>query len=624
MKSKITFLFIIISSFNLIAQKRVANKFYDCYAYDKAAELYKVALKRGDSSQYILTRLGDCYFNKSNITQAAYWYNLAAQKNDKLSNETALKYVQSLRSLGKLQEADSLLSKLNMPSVTKAFEASKVIKNNDSILFYNLDLNTKHSDFGAYQFKNTLYFSSAKNKNGKIYPWNNQPYLDVFQTKVIPTEQGFTSESIEPVSSKTVNTNFHESNLAITKDGKTMYFTRNNLRKNEKLDYDKGGTSNLRIFRVTQSNGLWSKIEDLPFNDEMYSNGHPALSPDEKFLYFTSDRPGGFGGSDIYKVAINDDGSFGEPENLGEHINTSGREMFPFMTEDYTLFFSSDNYKNFGLLDIFKTELFKNNNKQVINLGKPFNSKDDDFAFTMNANSNKGYFSSNRSGGKGDDDIYFFETYICEQVVEGVTYNAKTKEILPNTMVTLLNKSGVVIDSILSNNQGFYTFKKLDCNSSYVLRATKQDFKGTNDTFKTTTNHKGKTKKDLYLTPLIKDTEIVLNPIHFDFDKWDIRPDAAFELENIVDVLRANPTMIIKIEGHTDSRGADDYNEILSDRRAKSVRDYLFSRAIEKHRIISAIGYGEKQLVNKCTNNVKCTEDEHQENRRSKFIIVSQ
>ena len=622
MKTKITLLILIFSFSYSFSQKRVADKFFRDYAYVKAAEFYESAVKKGDSTTYTLARLGDCYYNNSDSKKAAHWYQLAAESEEGLSNENIHRYVQSLRSIGEYEKADEWLQKLPdaKGSLSKEDYEKLMTLNNDTINIYNLEVNTKNSDFGPYVTGNKFVFSSAKNNNGKIYEWNNEPYLDLYEAK-INVENGIkTIEDVVPITSSKINTSFHESSVAITKDGTTMYFTRNNLNKRDKLDYDKEGTSHLKIYKATLVNGQWDNIEEPSFNDEVYSSGHPALSPDEKTLYFTSDRPGGYGFTDIYKVAILPDGTYGEPVNMGDKINTIGREMFPYVAKDYTLYFSSDGYANLGLLDIYKSSLLNNNSSEVKNLGAPFNSGYDDFAFFLNEDNKTGYFSSNRPGGKGQDDIYSFEK--CKQFISGKVFDKKTNELLANALVELVDATGKVAEKITTQADGTYFFE-VNCGKKYVLRGSKNDYKDDLKDVLTTNEDNKNIEHDLYLTPLIIGNEIVIDPIFFDFDKWNIRPDAAYELEHIVRVLKNNPKMIIKIEAHTDSRGSDSYNEILSDKRAKSTRDYIFSRDIDTNRIESAIGYGEKQLVNKCSNGVKCTEEEHQENRRSKFIIVN-
>lgn len=624
MKTKITFLILIFSFSYSFSQKRVADKFFKNYAYIKAAEFYEKAVKKGDSSSYTLTRLADCYYNNSNSSKANKWYAIAAKKDEGLNNVSIYKYAQSLRSVGEYKKAEEWLKKLpdNSSEILNVdYEKLKSL-NNDSIKITNLNVNTKNSDFAPYVHKQKFMFASTKNEKGKIYEWNNEPYLDLYEATIIDYGKSKSIENVIPLTSSKINTGFHESSIAITNDGNTMYFTRNNLNKRNKLDYDKEGTSHLKIFKASLINGEWANIEELPFNDEVYSNGHPALSPDNKTLYFTSNKLGGFGLTDIYKVAILPNNTYGPPVNMGENINTSGRDMFPFVSNDYTFYFSSDGYENLGLLDIYKSSLLKNNSAEVKNIGAPFNSGYDDFAFFMNEDNKTGYFSSNRPGGKGKDDIYSFQSYECKQTIKGKVYDNKTNEVLANALVEFIGEDGKVINKITTTVDGTFQFEA-ECKKKYTLRGSKIDYKVDLKSVETTNIHNEKIKQDLFLTPLIIDKEIVIAPIFFDFDKWNIRADAAFELENIVDVLKNHPDMIIKIESHTDSRGGDLYNEMLSDKRAKSTRDYIISRNIAEQRIESAIGYGEKQLVNKCRNNIPCTEKEHQENRRSKFIILN-
>lgn len=626
MKLKITFLVVLFCSAISFSQKRVADKFFNNYNYAKASELYEIVVKKGDATSDVLTKLGDCYYNISKPDKAIYWYNLASKK-EKLTDEYKFKYAQSLKSVGRYKEAEKLLKKLGRKKKNKELVSYyKALQNRhkDSIEVYNLDINTKNSDFGPYVFKDLLFFSSAMNEKGKIYLWNNEPYLDLYKATIEEKDDEVKVKNTSTIPSETINSNFHEANIAITKDGNTIYFTRNNLNRREKLDYDRTGTSHLKIFKATKSkiNGLFNKIEELPFNDDVFSNGHPALSPDEKTLYFTSNRPGGYGQTDLYKVAIINGGkSYGKPENLGPKVNTKDREMFPFVAEDNTLYFSSDGYENLGFLDIFKTDFLNSPDAEVVNMGAPFNSGYDDFAPYVHKDNKSGYFSSNRKGGKGKDDIYRFASVKCQQTIKGKTYDEKTKELLPNTLVELIDSKGKVLEKHTTNEKADYEFI-VECDKQYKIRASKKDYKDALVTVKTSKVKDFTNTQDLYLTPLIIEKEIVINPIFFDFDKWDIRPDASFELENIVDVLRNNHEMLIKIESHTDSRGGDDYNMILSDKRAKSTRDYILSRLQNNTRIQSAIGFGESQLVNRCKNDVKCTEEEHQENRRSKFIIL--
>lgn len=623
------------------AQVKLADNFFKDYAYKQATELYLEAIKKGDSSEHVLTRIGDCYYNNSNVKEANVWYEKAVEKYNKVNPEYIYKYIQTLRSLNKYEEAHKWTEVFrerkgndNRIKENEVFniENFKSLENTDNVYieFRNLDLNTPYSDFGGFESDNLFYFASTRVKDSiidedKLYQWNKEPFLNIYQAELKVKNSQKVISNVSQIQSEAINSEFHEASLTITSDGQTLYFTRDNLnKKNSRASYDRGGTSNLRIFKAKLIDGEWTNVEDLPFNSNAFSNGSPTLSPDNKTLFFVSDREEGFGQTDIYKVAINNDGTFGEPKNLGNIINTEGRENFPFVAKDSTLYFSSDANINLGLLDIFETNILKVKVKDidVKNLGAPFNSGYDDFAFFIDSKTNTGYFSSNRLNGKGGDDIYAFEKLECTQIIQGITRNNINKLPLSEVSVKLMDGTGKVIETMTSNTNGEYEFNEVSCDKKYIVLAEKVTYRSDRREFTTSVNNDEETQIDLFLNPLIIESEIVINPIFFDFNKSTIRPDAAYELENIVAVMREHNQMVIKIESHTDSRGKDNYNMNLSDRRAKSTRDYLISRGINKDRIESAIGYGESQLINECDNNTKCTEAEHQKNRRSKFIIT--
>ncbi len=633
MKTKLFIFLFALSSTFMVAQKKLADKFFGNFAYIKATELYEEAVKKGDSSEHVLTRLGDCYYNNSKSEEAAFWYGKAVNKYNKINPEYIFKYIQSLRSIKDYKEADKWLVKFKeiqgSDSRVKDLDANNLdlyeelaSTENVVVKIENLPFNTEFSDFGGYIANGVLYFASARDTQvKKRYGWNDEPFLDIYQVTVTDSNGKIEYSEADFINSSKINTPYHEASVAITNDGQTMYFTRDNLDRRNKLDYDRKGTSHLKLYKATLENEQWTDVVELPFNDKYFSNGHPALSPDNKKLYFVSDRDGGFGQTDIYEVDILENGKYSDPKNLGPNVNTEGREMFPFVSKDNTLYFSSDGYLNLGLLDIYKSNVLIDVSAEPENLGAPYNSSYDDFAFYMNDGSKTGYLSSNRPGGKGSDDIYGFNAEPCKQKIEGIARNIKTNELLSNVEVKLINKSGKIVSTVTTTETGAFTFDA-ECDKNYTVLGSKKDFK---DALKevTTNFEDGKENNaDLYLTPLIDANQIVINPIFFDFDKWNIRTDAEYELENIVDVMRDHPEMVIKIESHTDSRGSDNYNMKLSDRRAKSTRDYILSRGISSERIESAIGYGESQLLNKCSNGVKCTTEEHQLNRRSYFYIL--
>ncbi len=635
MKTRLLAITLIISSSLSFSQAKLADKFFENYGYVKAIELYEKAVEKGDRSAHVLTRLGDAYYNNSKSDKAAYWYGEALKEHKKIDAEYVYKYIQSLRSIGNYEEADKWFKELSAAqkgdSRLEGYNPDEVdlynkltAKNEVIVTIENSPFNSKYSDFGSYVYNNTLYFASARDESNKVYNWNKEPFLNLYEVTVTEdnNSQSYSYSSPIEINADKVNTDYHEASIAITNDGKSLYFTRDNVNKRNRLKYDKEGTTHLKIYKATLVESQWANVVELPFNDDIFSTGHPALSVDNKTLYFVSDREGSIGQTDIYSVAINKNGTYGKPKNLGKKINTEGREMFPFISQDSTLHFSSDGYLNLGLLDIFKSNILKGDRSEPENMGAPYNSGYDDFAFYLDSTSQKGYFSSNRPNGKGGDDIYSFNAAQCKQEIKGIARDNTSNIILTGVTIRLIDETGKIIDEVITKEDGGYSFE-VDCDKTYTIAGNKPDYKENKKSIITSVVNDKVNIVDLSLIPLLMDNQIVINPIFFDFDKWNIRTDAEYELENIVDVLRKHPKMIIKIESHTDSKGTDRYNMKLSDRRAKSTRDYVISRGIDTNRIQSAIGYGETQLLNKCTNRVKCTQEEHQLNRRSYFYILN-
>lgn len=644
MKKFIILVFVSIFSFAVSAQRnRTADKLYRNFAYLEAAQLYKEALKKQDSTSFLLTRIGDCYYKNSDSKEAIKWYSLVAKKNQNINPAFMFKYIQTLRSVGNNKLADEWLTRFknytpvddNLISNSGYSNVKTNLETKPQLKLINLNMNTGLSDFGGFEDGNgNFYFSStaskaelSENNKDQIYNWNEEPYLKIFQAKVNKIPNSVEVEDFELIAADSINSiSNHQGTLTITKDGKTLYFTGSNIKKNEKAVYDKKGTNNLKIYRASFFDGQWGNIKDLSINDKNYSTGHPTLSADEKSLYFVSDKEGGFGQSDLYVASINDDGTLGEAKNLGPKINTKGREMFPFIATDSTLYFSSDGFieNSFGLLDIYKTNLVKNGPSSLVtieNLGTDFNSGYDDFAFFSNDGEKSGYLSSNRENGKGGDDIYAFLLEKCMQSIVGIVYDVLTNEPVKEVKVILMDKDGVELSTTVTNQDGMYLFEDQDCETNFIVTASKLRHESSKKNLITTNIPDDKINADLYLKP----NDININPIYFDYDKSNIRADAALELDKVVAVLKNYPNMVIKIESHTDSRGDDSYNLSLSDRRAKSTMEYILSQGILATQIESAIGYGETQLVNHCVNGFrnKCSDAEHEVNRRSLFIIVN-
>jgi outer membrane protein OmpA-like peptidoglycan-associated protein len=407
---------------------------------------------------------------------------------------------------------------------------------------------------------------------------------------------------------------------------------------NGKKRKDVQNSTLLKIYKATIVNATFINITELPFNSDQYNAAHPALSADEKTLYFASNMPGSLGQSDLYKVAINPDGSYGNPINLGNVINTEGRETFPVVTSDNEIYFASDGHPGLGGLDVFVSKLEKDENyKYVVNVGEPINSSQDDFGFLINENTRVGYVSSNREGGLGSDDIYKFKEtkkieYPCEQLLKGVVIDKTTGFPLANSKVTLSDANYKMLNELTTDNEGKFNFGAVVCDSNYYIKAEKSEY-STSEKSVIIPNESGETTVALELDKEVKVVKIgddlfkafQIKQIYFDLDKSFIRQDAEVELAKILDVLEQYPTMEIDVRSHTDCRQTASYNLSLSDRRAKATRTWIIQKGISKSRITGK-GYGESQLVNNCEcepkNISSCTEAQHQENRRSEFIIT--
>ena len=395
----------------------------------------------------------------------------------------------------------------------------------------------------------------------------------------------------------------------------------------------------LKIFKATKNkSGKWEDVKEMPFNSNIHSVAHPALSPDGKYIYFASDMKGTIGASDIYRAKILKNG-YGKPENLGALINTQGRESFPFVSDDNILYYSSDGFPGLGGLDIYAVKLDEEDNpiSKPVNVGRPANSAEDDFCYVINTHTKIGYLTSNRPGGKGSDDIYsFYEEapvqFSCKQAINGVVKNAKSLEVIADAKITLLDKSLKLIEEKISNKEGSFSFLYTsNCKDEQLIIKTIREGFSSDEQNITLTGLKD-AYAEVLLSPIVEkkpikigddlSKELKIDNIYFDYDKANIRPDAAEQLAKIVKVMEEYPTMKIDVRLHTDSRGSDSYNLALSQRRAKSTIKWLIAHGIHKDRITGK-GYGETQLVNGCSNGVPCTEEQHQANRRSEFIIIS-
>ncbi|MFM2367904.1 MAG: hypothetical protein RL619_200, partial [Bacteroidota bacterium] len=443
------------------------------------------------------------------------------------------------------------------------------------------------------------------------YGWNNEPFLDLYQSNY---KEEYLSYS-EPMPISELNTVYHEGPLTMTKDGNTIYFSSESF--NQKL-FEKDKIKKLKygqisLYKAVKENDKWTGITSLPFNSKSYSTGNPSIDKEGKFLYFASNMPGSIGGTDIWKVAIHSDGSFGSPENLGNKINTSGDENFPFVTDEAILYFSSNGLMGFGGLDIFSVDL--NKNEVPNNIGNPVNTEKDDFAFTFNKEKNIGYLSSNRSG---VDHIYSAVPVNKGQILT-VVKNAKTGKVLADSRVVILDANKKFLDSKLSNKKGEVSYS-VDYQKSYFIEVYKDGF--ITKSFPVSKIGKGVVNIDAAIVPLeviVTEKEIILEPIYFKYNKSDITEQGAAELDKLVYVMSQNDKLVIYVKSHTDSRGSDKYNLDLSDKRAKATIQYIVSKGINADKI-SGKGFGESELKVPCGN--RCTNEEHSLNRRSEFMII--
>lgn len=493
----------------------------------------------------------------------------------------------------------------------------------------NLPTNTKYSDFGVAKYgkDEVVYSSTRKDMSPYRGRWrgNHQPYLSMYKGSLSANGDIVGVELF----SEDLTTKYHEATAYFTKDLQTVYFSSNNY-LHGKYKTDVNRVNLIQLYRAkVASNGDWTEVESLPFNSDNYQTGHPALNASEDKLYFISDMPGSLGLTDVYVVDIHSDGSFGEPKNLGATLNTPHKEMFPHIGKDGFLYFSSEGHAdNKGGLDLYKIALDEKGLPvgDVINMGYPLNSPLDDFALIfVDESQTKGYFSSNRRGGKGDDDIYYFEQKECVQLITGTAIDKNSQKILPNTRVVLTDAEGKEIGVRITNDLGVFEFSEAPCTSHYQLEGNKTGYDTALATVETTSLDKQTQQQDLYLLPKKFKEErglvmINLEPIYFDLDKSFIRPDAEIELRKVLKIYEEYPDIELILGSHTDSRAPDAYNMRLSQRRYNSTKAWLVARGVNPSSLTGG-GYGETQLVNHCSNGVPCSEAEHQLNRRTEFIV---
>ncbi len=631
---------------------------YDAGEYNLALTQFEKASKGNIDPARLNYYVAESYRQSNRFAEAAPFYQKAIDAKTTEPN-AHLYYGYALKSEGRYPEALAQLQQFvadapkttAKPTLDKArrevetLKAINVIAQNKSLItLKNMNgLNSQGAEFAPVLKGDELVFTASRKDN--VYKNNGQPMLGLYKVKLPTTDEtGAATPTAPPekFSNNVYQGDVNEGTPAFSKDGKTMVFARgNNGKRKGGLDVD------LYLSRLGEGN-TWSQPLRLPISDSTAWDGSPAFSGDSKTLYFASNRAGGAGGIDLYRTSIDASGRFSRPVNMGRDINTPGDEMFPYVGPDAKLYFSSDGHPGLGKLDVFVATR-SGGVTRVENMGQPINSPADDFGLVY-VNPAKGYLASNRPGGKGDDDIYFFQegpqpdttTTIVGKTPPGdvktvryflagtVSSNDTPVSLLDSARVRILDDAtGEPIAEVTTGQAGTFGKYPLQEGKDYTILAERKGYLTRREPF----TMQGKSIPQIFLTKPQTDTTFnvailldkgtlnktfVLENIYYDFDKFNIRPDAAEELDKLVTILKDNPTLKIELGSHTDAQGTDAYNIRLSQNRAQSAVDYIISKGIDASRI-TAKGYGETQLVIKNAKN----DEEHQRNRRTEFKILA-
>ena len=597
------------------------DRYYDAIAYAKAIPHYEKVYSKNPTKE-IGVKLADSYYRTGQLDAAESVYEniitLDANKDIQYFN-----YAKVLMANNKYDKAKEVLT--TYLSANEEDHVAKMMLTScnainerfvDTSLYELTPINTEGftNTFSVSEYQDGIVFIADKEVfvGRKKNPWTGDSYLDIYSMK--KSEDGTWMNPV--LLQGDINGPFHEGPASFSEDGNTVFFTRSNYFK-RKMEVDEQMQNNLKIFKATLVDGKWKNLEELPFNSDDYSVGHPALTPCCNTLYFVSDMPGGYGGTDIYRTDLVD-GEWSTPENLGPEVNTEGNEMFPYVSEDDALYFSSDAHNSMGGLDVFIT--YNNGDRWMKpeNLNYPINSFKDDFGFIINEKSNTGFVSSSRNE---NDKIYEFSRHKPKFNLFGFAhYKGSDTPVAGVTAQITNNETGQIISAV-SDSDGKFTIKLKD-DSEYGLMCTRVGcFTRTDEITTKGLKYSHDFYADFEVEEIILNKPIVLENIYYDFDKWDIRPDAGLELDKLVKLLNDNPTIEIELGSHTDARGSDNYNRVLSGRRAYAAVGYLVSQGINPDRL-TWNGYGESVLVNECENDTYCTEEKHQENRRTEFKVT--
>jgi outer membrane protein OmpA-like peptidoglycan-associated protein len=476
-----------------------------------------------------------------------------------------------------------------------------------------VNLNTTQSDFGPSFVEDELWFSAfTDDEIQRLAKGDNK---DIFYNLYnVKTDVEGNVTGTKNVQFETISAGFHAGPVSYCEKTQELFVTLSNFDNPEISNnvYQKAEIR-LKIIITKKINGIWTVTEEFPYNNPLYSVGHPAISVTGDTLFYASNKPdSGYGESDIY-MSVRKNGKWGEPVNMGEKVNSAFDEMFPFFFDGSVLFYSTNKAKNkkddFNLMYICKADDSFGDSKSL----DEFNTKKDDFGLIIHSKGKVGYFVSRRNGGMGDDDIYKV-TFKGEHNLELVVMDKKTLQNIQKPKVKFS-------DNLTGNVKGNLLIRLLPENSTLLVTSEIEGYQNTSINITTVGKPYGIIRDTIWVEKVEVGQKFVLENIFYDYDKWDILPESEVELNKLITVLNDNPSWKVELGSHTDARGSDSYNEILSQKRSDSAVDYIIKNGISKDRII-AKGYGESQLINHCKNGVECPDEVHRQNRRTEFKIL--
>ena len=623
-----------------------ADKKFNNLEYIEAIKIYENLVKKGQGTPQIFEKLANAYYDNASYIEANKWFEKLYELSPNMTSENQYRFSNTLKAASNLVDSEKqlkLFEKANPNQIrTKLLKSKNDLK--PTFVFSNiklLSINSDASEYGTVIKGDTLLFASSK---GKILTDKISLRTGLYNTNFYKTVKNKDGEYSTPkLFSLACYSVFNEATPAFSSDGKVIYYTQNFIYKETE---DKLVNAGFKLYKSILKNGIWEKNECMSFSQkDSIKMAHPSISPDGKFLYFASDMSGSYGTSDLFRIAINQEGVFGKIEHLSDKINTEGRESFPFVTKNNILIFASNGHPGMGGLDLYSIDL-SNPDAEVISLGPTINSAFDDFGLVLNKDCNKGFFTSNRPGGFGNDDIYSLDSKevdtkvilatIAKIDIDGSIKDEVSNESLANVSVSLIDKSSIEIATTKTDIDGNFSFNDVQPNSNYSLKLTK--FNKLVRLIPISV-----VDKDLYTLIIISKNQVVskvdiskisttigvdlakelkIDQIYFDFNKFDIRLDAQIDLDYIVAYMNLHPTITIEIGSHTDCKGSAAFNLLLSQKRATATSNYIVSQGIDSSRL-TAMGYGESKLVNNCSDGVPCTPEQNQKNRRSTFVIIN-